>query len=148
MHLKIKTSLYAAALGSLLLAQSAFAAEATHAAQKENIITFKNQRGSVLELRVLPDNKLAGFFTTAVASKSCPQAINVKRPIRGYTVENALSFTMAYPQCGSVISIIGNFDKTKNSIDTIWVVNRQASDVTHEGPGSRLIGHDTYTKIS
>lgn len=37
---------------------------------------FKNQRGSILEFNILDDNKIDGYFTTAVASKSCPDAIN------------------------------------------------------------------------
>ena len=55
-------------IASTLLSQTVLATPQT--------ITFKNQRGSTLELTVLPDNKIEGSFTTAVASKTCPQAIN------------------------------------------------------------------------
>ena len=49
--------------------------------------------------------------------------------------------------CDSVLSISGNFDKAQKSIDTISILNKQAVDITHEGPGARSIGHDSYTKI-
>lgn len=122
-----------------LFAQSAFAAE-------ENI-TFKNERGSILVLNILPDNKIEGYFTTAVASKTCPQAINQKRPITGYMIGNTLSFSVVYPMCESVLSVSGNFDKDQKTIDTISILNKQANDIIHEGPGARFIGHDFYKRI-
>ncbi|STX29450.1 Avidin family [Legionella beliardensis] len=127
----------------LLLAvfnQSALAAQ--------NTISLKNQRGSVLELKILPDNKIAGYFTTAVASKTCPQAIDTKRPITGYLLGNALTFSVSYPICDSVLSISGNFDNDKETLDTLSILNKQASDITHEGPGARFIGHDFYKRLS
>ncbi|MBA2653005.1 MAG: hypothetical protein H0U73_12190 [Tatlockia sp.] len=113
----------------------------------EGIQTYKNQRGSLLELEVMPDNKIQGFFTTAVASKSCQEAIGKKQPIIGYTVGNVLTFSVVYPSCGSVVSITGNFGKKQTKIDTLSIVNHQSVDITHEGPGSRFIGHDSYRKI-
>ncbi len=125
---------------SSFLCQSAFA--------DQKPLIYKNQRGSILELNILSDNKIDGFFTTAVASKSCPQAINKKQAITGYIVGNALSFSVVYPMCGSVLSISGHFDKSQKSIDTISILNKQANDIAHEGPGARFIGHDSYKKIS
>lgn len=124
---------------STLLCQTAFA---------ENEITFKNQRGSILELNILADNKIEGYFTTAVASKTCPDAINKKRPITGYLIGNAITFSVVYPMCESVLSVSGNLDNEKTTIDTISILNKQASDIIHEGPGARFIGHDSYQKIS
>jgi hypothetical protein len=115
---------------------------------KQNAVTFKNQRGSILELNILSDNKVEGYFTTAVASKTCPQAINTKRPIVGYVIGNALTFSVVYPMCDSVLSTTGNFDNDQKSIDTISILNKQADDITHEGPGARFIGHDFYKKIA
>ncbi len=88
-----------------------------------------------------------GDFTTAVASKTCPQAVGKKRPITGYLVGNALSFSVVYPMCDSVLSITGNFDKDKSIIDTLSILNKQADDIVHEGPGARFIGHDFYKKV-
>ena len=113
-----------------------------------NSIQFKNERGSILELRALPDNKIEGYFITAVASKSCPQAVHSKRPVIGYLVGNTLSFSVAYPQCGSVLSISGHFTKDQKAIDTISILNKQAEDIIHEGPGARFIGHDTYQRMA
>ncbi|KTD66637.1 Avidin family protein [Legionella santicrucis] len=122
-----------------LFAQSAFAAE-------KNII-FKNERGSILEINILPDHKIEGYFTTAVASKTCPQAINQKRPITGYMTGNTLSFSVVYPMCESVLSVSGHFDKDQKTIDAISILNKQANDIAHEGPGARFIGHDSYKRI-
>jgi hypothetical protein len=136
--MNFKTICCATTIVSAMLCQSVFA--------EQKSIKFKNQRGSILELNVLPDNNIEGFFTTAVAAK-CPQAINQKRPIRGYAVGNALTFSIVYPMCNSVVSITGNFDKRQKSIDTIAIVNKQADDVTQNGLGARFIVHDTYQRI-
>lgn len=137
--MKLKTIAYLSALSFTLLNQTAHAATTS--------ISFKNQRGSLLELNILADNKVDGYFTTAVASKECPDAIGKKQPIVGYIAGNALSFSVVYPMCGSVLSIIGNLDSKQKTIDTLSLLNRQADDITHQGPGSRLIGHDTYKNI-
>lgn len=114
---------------------------------QEMITTYKNQRGSVLEIQKLADNMITGYFTTAVASKTCPQAINQKRPITGYMIGNAMSFSIFYPMCDSVLSIAGNISADGTAIDTLSILNKQAEDVTKEGPGARYIGHDTYQKV-
>ncbi|CZG21267.1 TPA: avidin/streptavidin family protein [Legionella pneumophila] len=115
---------------------------------QQDVLTFKNTRGSILELKTLSDNKVEGYFTTAVASKSCPQAIGQKRPITGYAVGNTVTFSVVYPGCGSVLSFSGNFTKKGNIIDTISILTHQAQDITHEGPGARFIGHDRFKKIA
>ena len=127
------------------IALSSLFTHAVVAAPKE--ITYKNERGSILTLNFLADNKIERYFTTAVASKTCPQAINQKRPITGYMVGNVLSFSVVYPMCESVLSVSGHLDKNLHAIDAISILNKQASDITHEGPGARFIGHDSYKKI-
>lgn len=138
--MSIKIIVSAAIAGSLLLCHSGYAVQQS--------LTFKNQRGSTLELNILEDNKIQGYFTTAVASKSCPEAVNTKRPITGFMVGNALSFSVVYPMCNSVLSIIGNLSKDNKNIDTLSILNKQADDIVHEGPGARFIGHDSYDKVS
>lgn len=130
---------------NITLLMSAFLIKPTMAATPT--MTFKNLKGSVLEISILADNKITGFFTTAVASKSCPQAINTKRPITGYLVGNALTFSVVYPMCESLLSVTGNFDNNKKMIDTLSILNKQAKDIIHDGPGARFIGHDTYNKV-
>ena len=127
-------------LATTLICPSVFA--------EQGMQTYKNQRGSLLEIEIMPDNKIQGFFTTAVASKSCQEAIGKKQPIIGYTVGNALTFSVVYPDCGSVVSITGNFvNHRHHRIDTLSIVNHQSDNVTHEGPGTRFIGHDSYRKV-
>ncbi|RUR07319.1 avidin/streptavidin family protein [Legionella sp. km772] len=136
--MKFKTLSIALGLSSLL-SGSLFASQ--------DLLLFKNQRGSLLEIRVLDDNRIEGDFTTAVASKTCPQAIGIKRPITGYMIGNALSFSVVYPMCNSVLSITGNLDQDKTTLDTLSILNKQAEDIIHEGPGARFIGHDLYKKV-
>lgn len=138
--MNLKRCVVAISVVSTLLCQTALA--------EKNELTFKNQRGSILELHLLADNKIEGYFTTAVASKTCPTAINKKRPITGYLIGNAITFSVVYPMCKSVLSVSGNLDNKKTTIDTISILNKQASDIIHEGPGARFIGHDSYQKIS
>ena len=136
--MKLKTLSLALGL-STLLCGSLFASQ--------DELVFKNQRGSLLEIRVLDDNRIEGDFTTAVASKTCPQAVGKKRPITGYMIGNALTFSVVYPMCDSVLSVTGNLDKDKTIIDTLSILNKQADDIIHEGPGARFIGHDSYKKV-
>ena len=128
-------------MASALFCQPALAAQ-------DSTITFKNLRGSLLELTVKADNQITGYFTTAVASKSCPDAIGTKRPIVGYTVGNAVTFSVVYPKCEAVLNFSGNFTKNQSKIDTISLLTHQSTDITHEGPGARFIGHDIFKKTS
>lgn len=128
------------------LITSALLSPATYATQGITL-AFKNQRGSLLELTIQSENQISGYFTTAVASKTCPDAIGTKRPITGYMVGNALTFSVVYPMCQSVLNISGNFTQSQNKIDTLSLLTQQAVDSTHEGPGARFIGHDSFKKI-
>ncbi len=118
-----------------------------HAAAVPHTLVFQNQRGSILKIKTLENHKITGSFTTAVASKTCPQVINQARPITGYMIGNAISFSVSYPACESVLSIVGNLSKDQSSLDTLSILNKQADNVTKEGPGARLIGHDFYQGI-
>ncbi|MGQ3890038.1 avidin/streptavidin family protein [Legionella sp. CNM-1927-20] len=134
-----------AKLSNFLLITFAVLSPSVFAAQK--IITFKNERGSILQLNMGSNNKVGGYFTTAVASKTCLQAINVKRPITGFMIGNAITISIVYPMCKSVLSLSGNFDKNKQTLDTISILNKQSDNITHEGPGARFIGHDFYKRL-
>ena len=125
---------------SLLLQTLAFA--------ESNIVTFKNKRGSILTLNLDKGEILTGTFKTAVASKECQEAINLQRPLTGFKAENAITFSVNYPKCGSVLTFIGNIDEAKGIIDTTAILARNATDISTEGPGSRLIVHDVFKKIS
>ncbi len=62
----LKNKMAISLFGAILLSTTSYALDKT--------ITFKNQRGSTLEITFLADNQLIGYFTTAVASKSCPRS--------------------------------------------------------------------------
>ena len=137
--MKAKTFFHLSLIAATLLSQTVHATT--------NTLNFKNQRGSILEIVLLKDNKIEGHFTTAVASKSCPQAIGTRQPITGYIVGNVVTFSVAYPMCNSALGITGHFANHRETLDTLSILNHQAEDILHEGPGSRMIGHDIYTKI-
>ncbi|WP_242604666.1 avidin/streptavidin family protein [Legionella busanensis] len=145
-HFVFQRILMKANLLNLLLIIFAFSSQTTFAAQ--NTISYKNERGSILQLNIQDNNKIDGYFTTAVASKTCPQAINVKRPITGFMIGNAITVSIVYPMCESVLSLSGNFDKNKQTLDTISILNKQAENIIKEGPGARFIGHDFYKRLS
>lgn len=124
---------------SFFLSSFAFAAGET--------ITYKNTRGSELKLQFLLNNSVTGTFTTAVASKDCQQAIGVERPIMGFTAKNSLGFIVNYPECGSVVTFIGNIEEDKSLIDTTAIVAHPSVHIAKEGPGARMISHDMFMRV-
>ncbi|MCW8405366.1 avidin/streptavidin family protein [Legionella pneumophila] len=118
---------------------------ANHIAFAENTITYQNTRGSTLELNFNEQNTLTGTFTTAVASKECQDVIGLARPIIGYIDGTAITFSVNYPTCGSVVTLTGHINSNKEKIDTIAIIAHQMSSFT-EGPGSQFISHDTFIK--
>lgn len=130
---------YAAIIGLSVFSQASFAADT---------MVFKNDKGSVLELTVAKEGDVTGYFTTAVASKECQQAIGQKRPVVGYLTGNAFTISIDYPDCGSALSIIGNIAENKKSLDTTWVVAHQTVNNKQPNLGARFIGHNSYTRVS
>lgn len=118
---------------------------ASHIAFAENTITYQNTRGSTLELNFNKQNSLTGTFTTSVASKECQDVIGLARPIIGYIYGTAITFSVNYPTCGSVVTLTGHINSNKEKIDTIAIIAHQMSSFT-EGPGSQFISHDTFIK--
>ncbi|EKD71293.1 MAG: hypothetical protein ACD_46C00221G0018 [uncultured bacterium] len=139
--MKLKNICYIAVILSLF-SQSVFADKNT----EKNTITYQNTRGSILKLSINSDNTLTGFFTTAVASKECQQAIGVKRPIVGYITKNALTFSVNYPECG-VLTFIGNIEDNQKIIDTMAIVAHSSNHIAKEGPGARMISHDVFNRV-
>ena len=137
--MKLKSAVAGMTVNLLLLSPFAFAANKT--------FTYKNTRGSELTLQFSADHSLTGTFTTAVASKECQQAIGMKRPIIGYTAKNSITFSVNYPDCGSVVTFIGNVENNKKLIDTTALVAHPSSQIAKEGPGARMICHDVFTRI-
>ena len=86
------------------------------------------------------------MFTT-LASKECQQAIGMKRPIVGYTAKNAITFSVNYPECGSVVTFIGNIENNKSVIDTTAIVAHPSIQTAKETAGARMISHDVFTRI-
>jgi hypothetical protein len=130
---------FVALTGLFLLSQTALA--------ENDMLIYKNTRGSTLKLRMNPDNTLSGIFTTAVASKECPQAIGTDKPLLGYVANNAIVFSVSYPECGSIVGFTGNIEKNNSLIDVTAIIAHQTKDIGSEGPGARMISHDIFNQI-
>lgn len=129
-----------AVLGFFLFANITFAGD--------GMLTYKNNRGSVLKLQFSADNVLIGTYTTAVASKECPQVIGLERPIIGYITNNALAISIGYPACGSVVTFIGNIENDRSAIDTTSLVVHQSRDLTKsKKQATRFVGHDVFSRV-
>ena len=111
-----------------------------------NEITYRNSHGSILTLQINSNKTLSGNFTSAIASKECPQAIGMKRPIIGFIEKNTLTMSVSYPECG-VVNFIGNIEDNNRIIDTISIVAHESHHIAKEGPGARFIGHDIFHRI-
>jgi hypothetical protein len=110
-------------------------------------VSYKNTRGSLLTLHFTSEGQVTGSFTTAVATKQCPEVIGKERPVSGYLAGNAIVISVGYPSCGSVVSLIGNFNKDKRVIDTTGLVAHQMGTVLPNGPSVQFITHDVFTKM-
>ena len=110
-------------------------------------LQYKNQRGSSLEIKLhnVSDNSgtVTGTFKTAVADENCQNVIGEAHLVAGFYTGNSIAFSMNYPRCGAVVSVVGNFDKKKN-IETLWIVANQAQDASGEDWNTKRIGHDSF----
>ncbi|MDX1837180.1 hypothetical protein DIZ81_07000 [Legionella taurinensis] len=122
-------------------------AGADAASTARETITYKNERGSVLTLHFTSKDTLSGTFKTAVASKECQEAIGSERPVVGYIVKNAITISVDYPACGSVLTFIGNIEQGKAMIDTTSILAHQSTHIATQGPGARFIGHDVFKRV-
>lgn len=131
-----------------MLACSVIVICSSTAIAKNDLIThYKNARGSNLTVQVDENNNITGTFTTAVATKQCPQAVGVEQSIIGYIVNNALTISIAYPDCGSVLTFIGNIDKNSGYIDVTSILAQQSNKILDNGNGVQLITHDTFKRL-
>ncbi|KTC86984.1 avidin/streptavidin family protein [Legionella brunensis] len=128
--------------GLIALSQASFAVDTAN----EKMV-FKNEKGSVLELTSSKDGSLSGYFTTAVASKECQQAVGQKRPVVGFLTGNAFTISIDYPDCGSALSIIGNLSQDNKFLDTTWMVVHQAPASKNKDLGARFMGNNSYNRI-
>lgn len=110
-------------------------------------ITYKNSRGSILNLESLNNEPLTGSFVTAVATPQCPKAVGMKRPITGLVVKNAITISVSYPECGSVLTLIGNIDERNGTIETTALLAQQADQIYKKGNSAQVITHDTFKRV-
>ncbi len=110
-------------------------------------ITYKNSRGSILHLESFNNETITGSFLTAVATPQCPKAVGMKRPITGFVVKNAITISVSYPECGSVLTLIGNIDEQNGTIETTALLAQQTDQIYKKGNSAQIITHDTFKRI-
>lgn len=132
-------------LGSAAIISLALMSNALHA--KNDAVTYKNTRGSTLELQFSSDDTLTGTFTTAVATKECQQAVGMKRPVVGYIVNDVITVSVSYPTCGTVLTFIGNINKDKGAIDATAILARPTHQVYAKGAGVQFLSHDEFKRV-
>lgn len=132
--MKLSTIACAVLLGLSFANEAAFANQTT--------VNYKNSRNSTLELNFNGEDGLTGSFTTAVASKECQDVIGVARPVIGYILGNAITFSVDYPTCGSVVTFSGHLNEDKSKIETIAMVTHQTTGAF----GSQFISNDVFTQ--
>lgn len=112
---------------------------------------FRNQRGSTLSITKQQTGNnagtITGTFSSAVASKDCQQMIGKPVPVTGVYNGNAIAFSINYPQCNTVVGMVGNFNGS-NTIETIWIDNNQGSNTQGQDWDTRVIGHDEFQRVS
>ena len=113
----------------------------------QNTVLYENKQGSTLELNFTQQNTLTGTFTTAIASKKCQSVIGTKRPVIGYIDGTAITFSINYPSCGSIVTLTGHITPQKDIIDAITVIAHQTKTLTKD-MNAQLIRHDTFVKKS
>ncbi|MFT4058280.1 MAG: avidin/streptavidin family protein [Legionella sp.] len=112
------------------------------AADQATTLHYKNLRNSTLELNFSNGDNVTGLFTTAVATKECEDVVGVARPVTGYVLGNAITFSVEYPTCGSVVSFSGHLNEDKSKITTIAIVTHQ--NTKHFG--SQFISNDVFAQ--
>lgn len=117
-------------------------------AENNQIITYKNQRGSILTLTWQNDKDntgtLTGTFNTAVGN--CQADVGKPLPISGFYNGNAIAITVNFPNCKQVVAMTGNVTNGKNEIFMLWLDANQAKDPRGKEWNTNLIGADSYTK--
>jgi len=114
-------------------------------------VQFRNHHGS--KFTVIGHKKghlsgtFTGTFTSAVALPHCSRIVNKARPITGFYNGNAISITVNYPSCGTILTWIGNVDRKQN-FHAMWLDTTQAADPHGKNFGSRTIGHEVFQAIS
>jgi hypothetical protein len=110
---------------------------------------YKNQRNSELVLKWDSSKNdsgvLTGTFKTAVGD--CKKDVGIPVPVTGYYNQNTITLSINFPHCKQVVSMVGNFNTSKDSLSTIWLNAKVAADSMHKDWNTNLIGMDTYQKI-
>ena len=105
-----------------------------------------NQRGSILEIKEHPGQRISGQFTTAVAkTETC---IGYPAPFTGYRNGNAIALSLNMAGCQSpvVIAMTGSVHynaEGKEMINMLALTQYQGQELWN----SRIVTTDFYTRI-
>lgn len=134
MHKFFKASVYWA-LATLLVQAPALA---------EKTVTYKNQRGSVLTLKINDSADKTGLVTGTFTSAVGPCAAGKVMPVTGYINGNAVAITVDLEKCEKVIAMTGNLTDNDKELHTLWFVASQAADPRAKDWNANVMGADHY----
>ncbi len=119
----------------------------THSLQAQGMI-YKNQRGSIMELVLHPQDgnvgTITGTFTTAVGN--CKTDMGVAMPITGFVNGNAISVSINFPHCKQVVAMTGHLLEENNTLYTLWLDASQSADPMKKDWTANISGADYYQR--
>ncbi len=135
----------------LALVICSFISVQTVYATSEQILQYKNQRGSTVMLILHQDKQentgtITGTFTSAVGD--CKPDVGVPLPIFGFYNSNAITITVNFPHCQQVVAMTGNIINSQNQLHTLWLDAKPVNDPQGADWNSNIIGSDLYDKMS
>lgn len=113
-------------------------------------LTFKNQRGSTMNITLTEEGNstgtIKGTFTTAVGS--CQIEVGKPMALAGFYSGNAVTLSVNYPKCKKTIAMIGHFTKDRTELNTLWMVAEESADPQGKNWNANIVGSDHYAKLT
>jgi hypothetical protein len=140
------------AITTMVLTFFAVAISETADAADHGEIKYRNQRGSMMVLNWHSDKDekantgtLTGTFTSTVG---CKAGVNKPMPIMGVYSGNAISLSINFPECHSVVAITGNINADASELQTLWLRAGDVKDAAGKNWDSNVVGSDYFRKVN
>jgi hypothetical protein len=132
---------------AIVVATSFLCASFTQISLAQGMI-YKNQRGSIMELVLHPQEgntgAITGSFTTAVGN--CKSDIGVAMPLTGFFNGNTISISVNFPHCKQVVAMTGHLLEENNTLYTLWLDAAQSVDPMKKDWTANISGADYYKR--
>ncbi len=132
---------------SVMIATSFLCISYSAVSQAQELI-YKNQRGSIMELVLHPQEgntgTITGTFTTAVGN--CKTDMGVPVPITGFFNGNVISVSVNFPHCKQVVAMTGHLLEEDNALYTLWLDASQSADPMKKDWTANISGADYYKR--